>query len=86
MTKRASGLWVATALGLAVVLGGGRPATAADATGTWKWTVERDGNTIETTLKLKQDGEKLTGTIRGRQGGERRSSRGRSRMTPSRSR
>ena len=70
MTKRASGLWVATALGLAVVLGGGRPATAADATGTWKWTVERDGNTIETTLKLKQDGEKLTGTIRGRQGGE----------------
>ena len=40
----------------------------ADVTGTWKWTVERNGNTIETTLKLKQDGEKLTGTMSGRQG------------------
>ena len=70
MTKRSSGLWFATALGLAVVLGVGSPATAADATGTWKWTVERNGNTIETTLKLKQDGEKLTGTISGRQGSE----------------
>ena len=39
-----------------------------DVTGTWKWTVERNGNTIETTLKLKQDGEKLTGTMSGRQG------------------
>jgi len=52
------------------VLGVAGPATAADATGTWKWTVERNGNTIETTLKLKQDGEKLTGTISGRQGNE----------------
>src|SRR3954470_16650888 len=42
----------------------------ADVTGTWKWSVERNGNTIETTLKLKQDGEKLTGTISGRQGNE----------------
>jgi hypothetical protein len=50
------------------VLGVGNPALAADVTGTWKWTVERNGNTIETTLKLKQDGEKLTGTISGRQG------------------
>jgi hypothetical protein len=41
-------------------------AKAADVTGTWKWSVERNGNTIETTLKLKQDGEKLTGTISGR--------------------
>ena len=70
MTKRSSGRWFAAALGLAVVLGVGRPATAADATGTWKWTVERNGNTFETTLKLKQDGEKLAGTISGRQGGE----------------
>src|SRR6478735_8090236 len=42
----------------------------ADATGTWKWSVERNGNTVETTLKLKQDGEKLTGTISGRGGNE----------------
>jgi hypothetical protein len=38
----------------------------ADVTGTWKWTVERQGQTFETTLKLKQEGEKLTGTITGR--------------------
>ncbi len=41
-------------------------ALAADATGTWKWTVERNGNTFETTLKLKQEGTALTGTISGR--------------------
>ncbi|HWE39541.1 MAG TPA: hypothetical protein VG406_23530 [Isosphaeraceae bacterium] len=40
----------------------------ADATGTWKWTVERNGQKFENTLKLKQDGKKLTGTINGRQG------------------
>src|SRR4051812_42506225 len=38
----------------------------ADATGTWKWSVERNGQTFETTLKLKQDKDKLTGTITGR--------------------
>src|SRR3954449_322903 len=70
MTRRSSGVWFAAALGLAALLGVGNAAPAADVTGTWKWTVERDGNTIETTLKLKQDGEKLTGTISGRQGGE----------------
>src|SRR4051812_33287082 len=38
-----------------------------DATGTWKWSfTTQDGQTRETTLKLKQDGEKLTGTITGR--------------------
>jgi hypothetical protein len=41
----------------------------ADVTGTWKWSVERNGQTFETTLKLKQEGDKLTGTISGRQGG-----------------
>jgi hypothetical protein len=35
-------------------------------TGTWKWSIERGGNKIETTLKLKLDGDKLTGTISGR--------------------
>ena len=70
MTTRSIGWRFAAALGLVIVLGVGAPATAAEATGTWKWTVERNGNTIETTLKLKQDGEKLTGTITGRQGAE----------------
>src|SRR3954452_340755 len=66
MTTRSSGGLFAAALGLVVVLGGGSPATAADATGTWKWSVERNGQTFETTLKLKQEGDKLTGTISGR--------------------
>jgi hypothetical protein len=70
MRQRTGGWWCAAALGLAAVLGLGSPALAADATGTWKWTVERGGNTFETTLKLKQQGEKLTGTITGRQGNE----------------
>jgi len=46
------------------------PAMAADATGTWKWTNERNGQKIETTLKLKQDGKALTGTISGRNNSE----------------
>ena len=43
------------------------PALAADPTGTWKWTVERGGQTRETTLKLKVEAGKLTGTISGRE-------------------
>jgi len=70
MGARSSSGWFAAALGLVVVLGVGTPALAADATGTWKWTVERNGQTFENTLKLKQDGEKLTGKITGRQGNE----------------
>jgi hypothetical protein len=51
-------------VGLVAVPASSKP--VADATGTWKWSVERQGQTFETTLKLKQDGEKLTGTISGR--------------------
>src|SRR3954466_6364241 len=69
MTMRPS-LWLAAALGLAALLAGGGSALAADVTGTWKWTVERDGNTSERTVKLKQEGDKLTGTYLGRQGNE----------------
>lgn len=36
-------------------------AKAADATGTWKWTMEFNGNSVERTIKLKQEGEKLSG-------------------------
>lgn len=45
------------------------PTFAADkpgVAGKWKWSVERNGQKIETTLTLKQDGEKLTGTVSGR--------------------
>jgi hypothetical protein len=41
-----------------------------DPTGTWTWsTPGRDGQTRETTLKLKMEGEKLTGTVSGMRGG-----------------
>lgn len=70
MGRRMNAWWRMAALGLAIVLGHGVVALAADATGTWKWTVERNGNTFEQTLKLKQDKEKLTGSMVGRQGNE----------------
>ena len=39
----------------------------ADPTGTWKWSFKgQDGQSRESTLKLKLDGEKLTGTMVGR--------------------
>jgi len=39
----------------------------ANANGTWKWSfTTQNGQTFETTLKLKQDGDKLTGTVTGR--------------------
>jgi hypothetical protein len=52
-----------------LVLGLSASASAADkasAAGKWKWSVERNGQTMETTLTLKQEGEKLTGTVTGR--------------------
>jgi len=63
MRRRTSALWFAVAFGLLVVLGLGNPALAADPTGTWKWTVERNGNVVENTLKLKLDGSSLTGSF-----------------------
>jgi hypothetical protein len=62
---------VLTAAVLGLVAGSPAPRALADdkkadVTGTWKWSVERNGQTFETTLKLKQDGAKLTGTISGR--------------------
>lgn len=44
---------------------------AASADGAWKWSMPgRNGQTNETTLKLKQEGDKLTGTVSGRNGTE----------------
>jgi hypothetical protein len=57
----------ALAVGALAVLGLDAPVFAADATGTWKWTVDIGGNTINRVLKLKQTGDKLTGTINGRE-------------------
>ena len=65
---------LAVVLGMAVVAVAAedkKDAAKADATGTWKWSfTTQNGETRETTAKLKQDGEKLTGTVTGRQGAE----------------
>ena len=45
--------------------------SAVNPAGTWKWTFEtQNGQTIESSVKLKQEGDKLTGTFRGRGGTE----------------
>jgi hypothetical protein len=45
--------------------------TAVNPAGTWKWTFElQNGQTIESSLKLKLEGDKLTGTFIGRGGTE----------------
>jgi hypothetical protein len=42
-------------------------ADKSDPTGTWKWSqTGQNGQTRESTLKLKMDGDKLTGKISGR--------------------
>lgn len=45
-------------------------ASAADPTGTWKWSAMRGDQTIEQTLKLKLEGDKLTGALVGRNNNE----------------
>jgi hypothetical protein len=46
-----------------LVVGMARAEDKADPTGTWKWSVERNGQTIDFTLKLKVEGKKVTGTL-----------------------
>jgi hypothetical protein len=70
MRLGSNGRRFASALGFVVVLGFSVPALAADVTGTWKWTVEFGGETMDRSVKLKQEGEKLTGTYVGRDGAE----------------
>jgi hypothetical protein len=69
MTRRMFGWALVFTLGVAFS-GVATVARAADkgATGTWTWTVNRNGTDVTTTLKLKADGEKLTGTVSGQQG------------------
>ena len=38
----------------------------ADPTGTWKWTVTRNNQSRDVTLKLKLEGDKLSGSMPGR--------------------
>lgn len=60
-------------LAVVAVLAAWAPAASAqDAKpeGTWKWSVERNGQKFETTLKLKLEGDKLTGAVVGRNNAE----------------
>lgn len=69
-------LFTQVACSALLLLGSHSLLQAADASGTWTWSMPgRDGGEArKTTLKLKVDGEKLTGTISspGRQGGQAR--------------
>jgi len=61
--------WLGVGAFSLLVVGLSTAAFAADkagAAGKWKWSYERGGRTVETTLTLKQDGEKLSGSITGR--------------------
>ena len=49
------------------IVGFAMPAIAADASGTWKWTTTFNGQTRDSTLKLKQEGDKLSGVYVGGQ-------------------
>jgi len=75
--NRRQRVWLsALILGLAVGLlaaraGAEEKKTGGTATGTWKSTFTTpNGQTIETTYKLKQEGDKLTGTVTGGDGQE----------------
>jgi hypothetical protein len=61
MTKRSTA--AALVLVCTALIGISRAEDKADPTGTWKWSVTRNNNTRENTLKLKLDGDKLTGTM-----------------------
>src|SRR6185369_12776516 len=48
-----------------------RAKEAASLAGTWKWSfTTQNGDTFESTAKLKQEGDKVTGTVTGRNGNE----------------
>jgi hypothetical protein len=51
---------------LAGQVGMARAADKPDPNGTWKWTVEMNGQKRDVTLKLKLEKDKLTGTMPGR--------------------
>jgi hypothetical protein len=84
--KSVRNAWTASLLALLVVVGmtalavtasaaddkkDSKDSKSANVTGTWKWSFTgQNGQSRETTAKLKQDGDKLTGTISGRQGND----------------
>ena len=61
---KTAALWIAMAAWAAAAADDAKP------DGTWKWSVERNGEKFESTLKLKLEGDKLTGSLTGRDGKE----------------
>jgi hypothetical protein len=57
---------VAIVLSLSGLMGVARADDKKGPTGTWKWEIERNGNKVPVTLKLKAEGDKLTGSMPGR--------------------
>ena len=57
--------WIALS-GLVALLLANVATAAENPTGTWKWSVEVNGQTRENTLELKLEGDKLTGSMPGR--------------------
>src|SRR5690242_19863220 len=57
---------VAAMVCLLAVVGLVRAADKPNPTGTWRYTTEVNGQSFETTIKLKLDGDKLTGTVTAR--------------------
>jgi hypothetical protein len=58
----------AIVVAFAAPIGMARADDKPNPTGTWKWSVERNGQKRETTLKLKLDKDKLTGAVAGMDG------------------
>jgi hypothetical protein len=67
MRKTVVSLLQLAACAMLVMTASVRAEDKADVNGTWKWSFTgQNGQTRETTLKLKADGEKVTGTVSGR--------------------
>lgn len=60
----------ALVVSFAGLLGTAQAADKGSPTGTWKWKTEVNGQTRESTLKLKLEGDKLTGAMLGRNNNE----------------
>jgi hypothetical protein len=54
---------IATVICVLAIAGMARAEDKPNPTGTWKYTAEVNGQSIEVTIKLKLEGDKLTGTL-----------------------
>jgi hypothetical protein len=54
---------MATVICMLAIAGMARAEDKPNPTGTWKYTVEVNGQSVDVTIKLKLEGDKLTGTV-----------------------